>query len=128
MPKQSIKCAHDLPISECREHWIEFCEITGNTIEKRALQWLLSGDTGTSSETLCAFMLGLERGHYSSYPADAADRGRCIGLLKLIPEWLPRLTALAAAEPGRPHTVNGEVNHHYGWTEQIPLILQEGGF
>lgn len=126
--KQSIKCAHKMPISECRDHWIEFCEITGNTIEQRALQWLLSGDTGTSSETLCAFMLGMERGRYSSVPSDADDRGRCIRLLQRIPEWLPRLPQLAEANPGAPHTVNGETEHNHTWAYQIPLILQEGGF
>lgn len=127
MAKQQITCAHQMPISECREHWVEFCEITGNTIEQRALQWLLSDDTGTSSKTLCAFMLGLNV-MWPSVPADADDRGRCIRLLQHIPEWLPRLPQLAEADPGRPDTVNGEKVHNDSWVVQIPLILQEGGF
>lgn len=126
--KQQIKCAHKLPISECREHWIEFCEITGDTIEKRALRWALGNDTGVSSETMAQFMLGIEARQWKSPPSDAADRGRCIRLLKLIPEWLPRLPELAAAGPGEPHTVNGSTEHDDRWSVQIPLILQEGGF
>lgn len=126
--KQPVKCSHQIPIRDCIEHWPEFCEITGDTVERRALHWALGNDTGTSSETLAAFMLGMERGGWSSPPSDAADRGRCIRLLKLIPEWLPRLPELAAANPGAPHTVNGETDHNHTWAYEIPLILQEGGF
>lgn len=135
MAKQSIKCAHELPIAECREHWIEFCEIVGDTPLKRAMQWALSDDTGTSSKTLCAFMLGMNqtngcRGWGASYPpSDADDRGRCIRLLKLIPEWLPRLPELAEANPGgnwNPDEPNKPVKS--SWAYQIPLILQEGKF
>lgn len=124
MAKQQIKCAHELPISECRDHWIEFCEIVGDTIERRALRWALSNDTGTSSETLAAFMLGIERDGWDHPPSDGADRGRCIRLLKLIPEWLPRLPELAAVGPGDINTTD----HKDDWAAQIPLILQEGGF
>lgn len=102
---------------------------------KRAMQWALSDDTGTSSKTLCAFMLGMNqtngcRGWGASYPpSDADDRGRCIRLLKLIPEWLPRLPELAEANPGG----NYDPEHpdkpvKSSWAYQIPLILQEGGF
>lgn len=125
--KQPIKCAHAMPISECRDHWIEFCEMTGNTIEQRAIKWALSRHTGTSSQTLCAFMLGIERDDYSLPPFDVHDRARCIRLLKLIPEWLPRLPELAAANPGGMGGEPDEVNNA-NWSEQIKLILQEGGF
>src|SRR4051812_16275735 len=60
-----------------------------------ALRWLLSDDTGTSSKTLCAHMLGIDTLRYQSPPSDRADRGRCIRLLQLIPEWQARLDELA---------------------------------
>lgn len=133
MVKQSIRCNHDMPISDCVQHWQEFCEITGDTVQQRAIKWALGDDTGTSSKTLCAFMLGMNstngcRRYGASYPpSDADDRGRCIRLLKLIPEWLPRLPELAEANPGgcRDGT-NKPVKQ--SWAYQIPLILQEGNF
>lgn len=128
MATREIHCSHDMPISDCVEHWPEFCEMVGDTVERRALKWALSNDTGTSSETLAAFMLGVEKGGWSSPPSDSADRGRCIRLLKLIPEWLPRLPELATAGPGDAKTVNGSTEHNSKWSAQIPLILQEGGF
>lgn len=123
--KMEIHCAHDLPISQCQEHWIEFCELTDNTIEQRAVAWLLGDDTGTSSKTICAHMLGVPIA-WKSPPADASDRGRCIRLLKLIPEWIARLDELEAQEPGRPETVNGNRIHDDDWAHQLPLIKQEG--
>lgn len=96
-------------------------------IEHRIIEWLLSDDTGSSSKTLCAHMLNMTI-EWASTPSDASDRGRCIRLLRLVPEWVPRLNELVAAEPGRPASVNGETDHKYGWREQVPLIISEGGF
>ncbi len=96
-------------------------------LKNRVIEWFLSGNTGVSSETLCAYMLGFKRVKYQSPPSDASDRWRCIQLLNTVPEWWERLDELAEAEPGRPHTVNGETNHKYGWREQIPLIKKEAG-
>lgn len=125
--KQQIKCAHGMPISECREHWVEFCAIVGDTPIERALRWSLSDYTGTSSQTLCAFMLGIKRDAHDMPPFDKSDRARCIKLLRLIPEWLPRLPELAEANPGGMGGEPSEVNNA-NWSEQIKLILQEGGF
>ena len=127
MAVREIQCSHGLPISDCLEHWVEFCEMVGDTVEVRAIKWLLSDDTGTSSKTLCSFMLNVPRKGYAMPPFDKSDRGRCIRLLKLIPEWLPRLPELAAANPGGMGGEPDEVNNA-NWSEQIKLILQEGGF
>jgi hypothetical protein len=133
--KQKVYCGHDIPGADCTEHWPLMCEVTGYTIERRAIEWALGNDTGTSSQTLCAFMLGINatngcRGNGASYPpSDADDRSRCIRLLKLIPEWLPRLPELAEANPGgnwNPEQPNTPVKS--SWEYQIPLILKEGGF
>lgn len=102
-----------------------------SSIEQRALQWALGDDTGTSSTTLACYMLGLPAPRYSSAPSDAADRGRCIRLLKLIPEWLPRLDELAHAYAADETIVlsDGKLDFEIGsWHKQIPMIMQEGGF
>lgn len=101
------------------------------SIERRALRWALtSGDTGISSEALCAFMLGIEGGR-TTPPADAADRGRCIRLLELIPEWIPRLHEMAEQiEPVEANVFGsgGMRTETYSWAKQVPLIIKEGGF
>lgn len=107
-----------------------FCH--GKTVEQRALYWALSTDTGVSSETLARQMLHLSGGFYSGPPSDADDRGRCIRLLELIPEWLPRLNEMVKYdEPDKRQ--GGFVINSSGisadtntWAKQIPLIVQEG--
>ncbi len=97
------------------------------TARELALAWLLGDDTGTSSMTLCAHMLGLVT-RWQSAPLDAADRGRCIRLLRLIPEWLPRLDEMAEVEePSNSITItaNGIARSDNSWAKQIPLIKSE---
>lgn len=75
----------------------------------RLLEWATDDDTGTSSEYLCRYMLGLKPNKWGkSAPSDKWDRGRCIRLLNLMPSWWNRLEEL------RPD-----------WGEQIDLILEE---
>lgn len=68
------------------------------TAQDKALAWLLSGDTGTSSMTLCAAMLGLKNG-YASTPSDIGDFGRCYRLLEFIPEWRTQFDKVAQVYP-----------------------------
>lgn len=132
MSVREIHCAHDLPISTCREHWIEFCKVTHNTIEERALKWALSGDTGISSEALCGYMAqGITTRRHSA-PSDASDRGRCIRLLNIIPEWIERLDEMKQLDTGT-ISINGAdpipvSEDRHSWTHQVPLIISEGGF
>lgn len=99
-----------------------------SSISERAQQWLLSDDTGLSSKSLCSFMLNIAL-TTGIPPSDASDRGRCIRLLQLIPEWIPRLPELVEIEKPKESLVFGasgmrtEVN---SWAIQIPLILEEG--
>lgn len=56
-------------------------------------QWLVSGDTGSSSETMAAIFLGAKSGLFS-YPHDPSDFGRCWRLVEKIPamrEAFPRI-------------------------------------
>lgn len=109
-------------------------ELIKPTIEERALAWALGGDTGISSETMCAYFSGVKKGgpFGSQAPSDAADRGRCIRLLNIIPEWIDRLDELKALDTGT-ISINGaepipRSQDTHSWTHQIPLIREEGGF
>lgn len=103
----------------------------GATIERRALFWALSGDTGTSSEALCSHMTG-NPVIRSGPPSDASDRGRCIRLLELIPEWLQRLDEMRQYDnPDKKQDAfvinsSGITADHNTWAKQIPLMVQEG--
>lgn len=105
----------------------------GRDIEGRALFWALSGDTGISSEALAAHMSGYPNARMMP-PSDADDRGRCIRLLELIPEWLPRLNEMKQYDTTdkKPNGIviggSGITAYDNSWSKQIPLIAQEGKF
>ena len=94
-----------------------------NTPIHRAIKWSLGDDTGISSKALCAVMLGFEP-ILNIPPSDKWDRGRCIRLLKLIPEWIPRLKEMAEYEAYTVFTADKEGIKHKtnGWAEQITPI------
>lgn len=101
----------------------------GAPIKARAAWWALSDDTGISSKTLANHMLGYENGNFTSPPSDADDRGRCIRLLELIPEWIERLPELAKDEKPSEAIVisaSGIGADTNSWERQIPLIIKEG--
>lgn len=77
------------------------------------LDWATSGDTGTSSEFLCRYLLGFDANKQWEYsaPSDSGDRGRCIRLLDKMPEWWKRLDELSGVSED--------------WEKQIPLIKAE---
>ncbi len=68
----------------------------GESINQRAIDWIVSSDTGISSETIWATMMGAQRrNRYIEHaPSDPSDFGRCYRLLNLIPEWKGRLFEL----------------------------------
>lgn len=64
------------------------------------LSWFHGRDTGTSSLTIYNVFTGTPTPHHGfSVPWDPADFGRCYRLLKLFPEWLPRLGEVADRFP-----------------------------
>lgn len=97
-------------------------------LEQRALFWALSGDTGISSEAIARHMTG-NAGRMSP-PSDASDRGRCIRLLELIPEWITRLPEMVKyddkLETGIVINSSGMSAYSNSWAKQIPLIIKEG--
>lgn len=101
----------------------------GRDIATRALFWALAGETGISSEAIEKHMLGFVDDRMSP-PSDASDRGRCIRLLELIPEWIPRLPEMVQYDVQREEGIvinaSGLHTQTNGWEKQIPLILREG--
>lgn len=71
---------------------------TTTTVTERALQWLLGGDTGSSSKTICSVLSGAG-GSIADPPRDPDDFGRCYRLLRFIPEFRSRLFEVGARLP-----------------------------
>jgi hypothetical protein len=70
------------------------------TLDQRAIEWLLGGDTGISSKTILSVMTGIQSGEgYTSVPSDPSDFGRCYRLLFRFPEWRKRLPEVAKKYP-----------------------------
>ena len=68
-----------------------------NDRDKRVIKWFCSGDSGISSETLCACFYGIPQKYKGiNYPGDPGDFGRCKRFLDLLsPE--EKKTVLQAA-------------------------------
>jgi len=101
----------------------------GKPVEQRALFWALHCNTGISSESIARHMTGGE-GRVSP-PSDSSDRARCIRLLEIIPEWIPRLNELLKYDESKPETgitinSSGISAYENSWSKQIPLIMSEG--
>ncbi len=62
-------------------------------------EWIVKGKTGLSSETIWAhFVLNCEP-EWPSEPSNPSDFLRCYWLLKIAPEWKPRMGEIAARYP-----------------------------
>lgn len=68
-------------------------------------------NVGSSSMAITRFMLGLPPVWWQHTPMDYSDRGRCIVLLKKVPEFADRLDEMASLSKE--------------WAEQIKLIRKE---
>lgn len=96
----------------------------------KIIEWATGDDTGVSSKSLARHMLGFSGKRWGfGPPSDADDRGRCIRLLNLIPEWWSRLDEMAQYPSAEVtcYGKNGFDVKYEGWREQIPLIKKEGG-
>lgn len=70
-----------------------------DSIELRAAKWAASGNTGASSKAILGVMVGKPPKSRFCYPHDGDDLGRCIGLLKAVPEYRARLSEMKAVGP-----------------------------
>lgn len=103
-------------------------------VEVRALFWALAGESGISSKAIAKHMTGFSAEGAFGFipPSDSSDRRRCIRLLELIPEWLPRLDEMvkydAPDKRSEGFVINssGIVADTNTWAAQIPKIREEG--
>ena len=87
---------------------------------KRAAQWIVGEDTGLSSISIWAHMMGVEPEDGFTSPSDPSDLGRCLRLLRSFPEWDQRISEMADCGHGwraiAPH-----------WRELEQLMADEVG-
>lgn len=86
------------------------------SLERRLREWLQSGDTGTSSETMTWIAFGGPKPH-TGYPHDPADIGRCFRFLKAFPEAKNRLNGLRAYEGSDQEITHSAGNGTFLYTE-----------
>jgi hypothetical protein len=64
-------------------------------IKTEILQWLVTGETGISSEAIAYQIAGIENWRkWHTHPSDPSDFKRCLKLVNLIPEIRSRLNEL----------------------------------
>lgn len=69
------------------------------SITERYQRWKNSEDTGLSSACLGHLMMTGWVAARRDYPHDPDDLGRCLRLLRIIPEWRPRVMEMAVCGP-----------------------------
>lgn len=93
--------------------------------ERKACAWIVGSDTGTSSKTIWAVMMGVVTtpatcGEHNDYdvPLDVDDFSRCHQLFELIPSWRERIGLIGEMLPKwRPFVAN--------WSALSELYLQD---
>lgn len=116
--------------ASCEKPTVAHNESVGN----RTLLWYMMDDRGISSNAIAKHMTGVKvEGIFGMQPpSDADDRGRCIRLLELIPEWIPRLKEMTIYDKGGNNGIvissSGIKANTNSWERQIPMILKEGKF
>ncbi len=67
-------------------YWDEFIAAADRAEQlQKAVIWLVGGDTGISSKTMCAALFGLMPKD-SDMPHDAGDFGRCLRFIRFMPD------------------------------------------
>lgn len=66
---------------------------------ERAHQWIVGGHVGASSIAIWSHMMGVTPKRGWSHPYDPDDFSRCLRLLRMIPEWAPRIHEMARRSP-----------------------------
>lgn len=84
-----------------RKHKEKLDDAFGPSLAQRAHAWVVGRDTGCSSQAIWANMMGAGKPAYWGWfhPLDPADLGRCLRLLRLIPEWRERMPEMAQHSP-----------------------------
>ncbi|PZR93527.1 MAG: hypothetical protein DI537_10440 [Stutzerimonas stutzeri] len=68
---------------------------TNAQVPVAALRWIVGEHVGSSSMAIFAHMTGVKPRQGFSNPWDPSDFGRCLRLLRAVPEWRVRLPEMA---------------------------------
>ena len=67
-------------------------------MDRKILKWMLTGDTGMSSEAIAAKMAGIDNGN-TMHPFDPSDLNRCVEFFKAVPEAKERIGEMREVSP-----------------------------
>lgn len=87
---------------------------------EKAVEWLVGGDTGISSKTMCAALFGVNPKD-SDMPHDADDFGRCLRFIRFMPDGTKDIVFKKLSD--KPEWV--EIGKR--WNELVELYDQENG-
>lgn len=94
MPEDTKKLL-DLPVCDAIKEQAQEARNAG--LSAQAARWLISGERGSSSETIFSTLTGYQGiKNFNSYPHDPDDMRRCRLLLEQVPEFAPRILEMAA--------------------------------
>lgn len=68
--------------------------MSDQTIERRAIEWLLFGEAGLAAKTMLAHMIGFKP-FVVGFPVDIYDFQACLRMMENFPEWADRWTEMA---------------------------------
>lgn len=114
---RALKRANTCP--KCRSTKVQIGPQPKPTPAGKPHQWLENGDTGTSSLTIWAVMMGTEPDR-ADIPHDPADFGRCFRLLLVMPSWRGRLGEVAERYPAWRRLVDRWAELESLWLEESP--------
>lgn len=89
-------------------------------MDRNVVEWLASGDTGISSETIAFWLSDKVRHKWAHPPADPSDLGRCLRLLDRCPQLADRFNEMAEIGGEWPTFVER-------WDEMAASMIEEVG-
>ena len=89
-------------------------------MEKKIIEWFVTGDTGIFSEAMVDRFMGIDtKRNYGDHPHDSSDFGRCYRLLEAVPEFKNRISEMATRS-------NEWAALVYHWDELTELYVNDG--
>lgn len=98
-------------------------------IAQRLAEWHAGTDTGMSSKAIAGIM-SMSNGYWNGadlvYPRDPGSLGRCLRLLRLIPEWKDRFHLMRGAGPVWAAMVDRWDDLERTMTEEVGIFWERG--
>lgn len=87
------ECVKALEVAGCALGYDTGIPGSEKSVAERANAWVANGRVGMSSKAIWSHMMGVKADEMSP-PWDPDDLNRCLLLLDLIPEWVPRMAEM----------------------------------